>query len=980
MARTLRRIARRLLALAPAPSAPVERTPFGEFERDDGSTVELWRGYRDAVKGRWRSYWWFTQVLFELDRGGLLPADLTALAGEIRASATLPVPRAEIAAAVQPLAAAYPELVIATGVRDESVRADRLELVPEAPVVESICRSYASTAARFLAELAGHGFAASGARALEIGCGSGYMSFAVAGAGLGEVVASDIDIETYVGGTERDRVRASFGEAAARVSLAVADATALPFEDDSLDLVFSFSAMEHVRDPAAALREYARILRSGGFAYHAVDPWFSPQGGHSMCILDFPWGHVRLTAAEFERYVSELRPHEAEEAIAAYHRDFQAPRLTISSVEAYAVDAGFELLAVTESREAYRNHVELLDGPMLADCARARVPARGPARPVDGGVHPDPAEALDRDRRIASAAVSAILGLNAYHGDAAAALVVDGELVAAAEEERFNRVKHSAGFPALAAAWCLADAGLSAADLDHVAVSRDPKANFTQKLVQTVRRGPSLGYLRSRLENASKVRDVRSPLAAALGVEAGALRARFHNVEHHQAHIASAFFVSPFEDAAALSLDGFGDFASTMLAEGRGNRFTVLDRVLFPHSLGIFYTAVTQWLGFPHYGDEGKVMGLAPYGTPRYLDELRRLVKLDGELFQLELGYFTHHDEGVDMTWDQGSPTIGSIFSQELVELLGPAREPGSDLTSHHEDVAASMQAVLEEAYLHVVNTLWEKTRLPNLCLAGGVALNAVVNGRILPETPFEELYIQPAAGDSGTAVGAAYYVWNQELGGPRGFVMEHAYAGPDYSADDYDAALAEAGLASKRLADDQLFPAVAERIAAGEVVGWFQGRMEFGPRALGNRSIVTDPRRDDMKDTLNERIKQREPFRPFAPSVLAEKVGEWYEQDYPSPFMVLVYTTRADKRERIPAVNHVDDTGRVQAVERDVNPRYYRLIEEFEKLTGVPIVLNTSFNENEPIVMTPAQAIETFQKTKMDVLVLENHVVRRQA
>ena len=577
--------------------------------------------------------------------------------------------------------------------------------------------------------------------------------------------------------------------------------------------------------------------------------------------------------------------------------------------------------------------------------------------------------------------MTAILGLNAYHGDAAAALLIDGELVAAAEEERFNRVKHCAGFPELAAAWCLADAGLTAGDLDHVAVSRDPKANLGRKLLRTIRHGASARYLKARLENAAKVRDVKSALAAALHVDPGEIRAELHNVEHHQAHVASAFFVSPFEDAAILSVDGFGDFASTMLAEGHGSRFTVLDRVLFPHSLGIFYTAVTQWLGFPAYGDEGKVMGLAPYGNAeRHVARMRELVHLDGSLFELGLDYFTHDKEGVDMTWDEQSPTIGRIYSDRMIEAFGPARETRAEMTQTHEDVAAALQAMLEEAYLHLLRVLWERTRIPNLCLAGGVALNAVVNGRIRPETPFEEVYVQPAAGDSGTAVGSAYWVWNQQLGRARSFVMEHAYTGPGYSDEECAAAIAAAGLSAERLDDDALFAAVAERIAEGDVVGWFQGRMEFGPRALGNRSIVVDPRRADMKDILNARIKHREAFRPFAPSILAEATGDWFEQDYTSPFMVLVYKTRPDKRDKIPAVNHVDDTGRLQTVERQVNPRYYRLIEAFGERTGVPVVLNTSFNENEPIVMTPEQAVETFAKTKMDVLVLGNRVVRREA
>ncbi|CAN5825883.1 carbamoyltransferase [soil metagenome] len=577
--------------------------------------------------------------------------------------------------------------------------------------------------------------------------------------------------------------------------------------------------------------------------------------------------------------------------------------------------------------------------------------------------------------------MTAILGLNAYHGDAAAALVLDGQLVAAAEEERFNRVKHCAGFPTLAAAWCLEDAGLAPEDLDHVAIGRDPKANFGAKLRRTLRHAPKLGYLRARLENAARGRDVRGALAEALTVETDSFRARFHHVEHHQAHAASAFFVSPFEDAAILTLDGFGDFASTLLAEGHGNSFRVLDRVLFPHSLGILYAAVTQWLGFPKYGDEGKIMGLAPYGDPaKHLGAMSDLVRLDGPLFELGLDYFTHHEQGVDMTWDEGSPAIGRIFSERMEATFGPTRDPGAELAELHENVAAALQAVLEDAYLHLIRTLWERTQIPNLCLAGGVALNAVANGRIRPETPFEEVYVQPAAGDSGTAVGAAYYVWNQELGRERSFVMDHAYAGPGYSDQEYAEAVANAGFTGERLDDDELFPHVAERIAAGDVVGWYQGRMEFCPRALGNRSIVVDPRRHDMKDILNARIKHREPFRPFAPSILAEATGEWFEQDYTSPFMIMVYKTRFDKREVVPAVNHVDDTGRLQTVEKRVAPRYWRLIKEFDRLTGVPLVVNTSFNENEPIVMTPADAVETFAKTRMDLLVLGNHVVRRDA
>jgi carbamoyltransferase len=472
---------------------------------------------------------------------------------------------------------------------------------------------------------------------------------------------------------------------------------------------------------------------------------------------------------------------------------------------------------------------------------------------------------------------------------------------------------------------------------------------------------------------------VRAPVAEALDIAENELRAQFHSVEHHRAHAASAFLVSPFEEAAILSIDGFGDFASTLTAHGRGNRIEVERRVLFPHSLGIFYTAVTQWLGFPHYGDEGKVMGLAPYGDPeRYLPVMRRIAVEDGAAFRVALEYFTHHSRGVEMTWESGSPSIGPIFSKRLEEELGPARRPGEELASHHTDVAAALQVRLEELVLHLTRSLAASTGSRNLCFAGGVALNAVANGRIRQETAFDGLYVQPAAGDSGTAVGAAFHVWNETLGQPRGFVMRHAYAGPGYVDDELTRALAAAGVDAERVDDETLFPLVAERIAAGDVVGWFQGRMELGPRALGNRSILADPRREDMKDILNARVKNREPFRPFAPSVLAPATGQWFDQSYPSPFMVLVYSVLPEKRALVPAITHVDGTGRLQTVEEADNPRYHRLITEFERLTGVPIVLNTSFNESEPIVMSPAHALETFAKTRIDLLVLGNYVVRR--
>jgi len=572
-----------------------------------------------------------------------------------------------------------------------------------------------------------------------------------------------------------------------------------------------------------------------------------------------------------------------------------------------------------------------------------------------------------------------ILGINAYHGGASACLIRDGQLVAAAEEERFRRIKYWAGFPSEAIRYCLAEAGITAYELDHVGISRDPSAKLLNKALFALARRPSLSLVRDRLTNAAKVRDPRAALVAALELEPTALRAQFHNVEHHRAHMASAFFVSPFQQAAILSVDGMGDFSSTMWGVGRDNKIEVQGSVTFPHSLGIFYTAVSQWLGFPNYGDEGKVMGLAPYGQPRFLDQMRKLVRIqrDGS-FELDLDYFVHHTEGAAMTWDDGAPTLGTLFSARLVELLGPPRQPRAELTQRHQDVAASLQTMLEAAELALVQMLQRKSGLPALCMAGGVALNSAFNGKILPQTAFSDIYIQAAAGDAGTALGVAFYIEHQILGRPRRTVLQHAATGPQYDEATIASALAAQGLRATQLDEAALCLRAAELVAAGNVVGWFQGRMEWGPRALGNRSIIADPRRSDMKDILNARIKHREPFRPFAPSVLLEATGDYFDQSYPDPFMLKVYGVRPEMQATIPAVTHVDGTGRLQTVERATSPRYWQLIKAFEGLTGVPVILNTSFNENEPIVCHPREAIDCFLRTRMDALAIGDFLVEK--
>lgn len=572
-----------------------------------------------------------------------------------------------------------------------------------------------------------------------------------------------------------------------------------------------------------------------------------------------------------------------------------------------------------------------------------------------------------------------ILGINAYHGGASACLIRDGQLIAAVEDERFNRVKYSAGFPVDAIRFCLSEAGITARDLAHVGISRDPKANLHRKALHALRRRPNFDFIKDRLSNMAQVRDLRGVFCSALEVERDSITAKFHNVEHHRAHMASAFFVSPFEEAAVVSVDGMGDFVSTMWGVGRGNNIDVLGTIHFPHSLGYFYTAVAQWLGFTKYGDEGKVMGLAGFGSPVYLDRMRDVVRIQKDgTFELNLDYFVHHTEGVEMTWNGGTPFIGTMYSKKFVAEFGPAREPGEPLEQHHHDVAASLQEMLEEAEFALLRKVRADVDSTNLCLAGGVALNSVFNGKVLPQTDYKEIFIQPAAGDAGTALGVAYYIHHQTLGQPRSFVMTNSYTGPSYTTAEIAAAIERYGLDGREYDDEEVCRVAARLIADGNVVGWFQGAMEWGPRALGNRSILADPRRGDMKAILNARIKHREPFRPFAPSVLLEAAGEYFDQSYPDPFMLKVYNVRPEKRSVIPAVTHVDGTGRLQTVEKQTTPKYWRVIKEFETITGVPIVLNTSFNENEPIVCRPDEAIECFSRTKMDALVLGNFVLQK--
>ena len=570
-----------------------------------------------------------------------------------------------------------------------------------------------------------------------------------------------------------------------------------------------------------------------------------------------------------------------------------------------------------------------------------------------------------------------ILGLNMFHADASAAIVQDGEVVFAIAEERLNRVKHYAGFPALAVQACLDAVGARIADVDYVAVGQDRDANLAKK-VQYALANPAkiLNFIRMR-QRKEAMRDVRSLLAKALDVDSKELHFQEHHLEHHIAHIASAYYCSPWERAAGFSYDGSGDFVSTMMARCEGNDINVLERVFLPHSLGSFYTMICEFIGYKKYGDEGKVMGLAPYGKDTYCGQIREIVEVCDPAFRLDLNYFMPlgSNQGMQIQPD-GTVRLARHFSDRMVQLFGKPREPHAEITQRDMDLAYAMQHRFEEVFFHLLEQLHQRVPLEDLVMAGGCALNSVANGKLFQQTPFRRTWIQPAAGDEGLAMGAALHTYHSTLQQPRRYQMKHSYLGPEFSDSRIEAELKRANLSYRKLEREPLLDAVAEQIAAGNVVGWFQGRMEWGPRALGNRSIVAHPGLPDMKDVLNARIKHREWFRPFAPSILVERQHEYFEYDHPSPFMLHVYKIRPEKRAQLCAVNHVDDTGRLQTVSREENPLYYDLIRAFERRTGIPVILNTSFNENEPIVCTPEEAIDCFKRTRMDVLAIGSCLV----
>jgi carbamoyltransferase len=566
-----------------------------------------------------------------------------------------------------------------------------------------------------------------------------------------------------------------------------------------------------------------------------------------------------------------------------------------------------------------------------------------------------------------------ILGFDCYGHDAAAAIVRDGAMLGLVEEERFLRRKHVADFPGNAIRWCCDVAGIAPRDLDHVVYYWDPRLHRGHRVAHLLRYFPrSLGLIRSRSDKEAAMLCIRSTLRRELGLTG---RTRVHFAEHHLCHAASAFLTSPFDEAAILSIDAAGEWDCTWMGVGRGLDLRPVKTLRFPQSLGILYGAVTEFLGFKFASGEGKVMGLAPYGDPgRYIDVLREIVRtIDDGGYAIDLSYFAYHYLGRPH-W----------FSPKFLRAFGPPRAPEGELTQHYKDVAAALRLRTEEVGLHLARWLRRVTGLDKVCLAGGVCLNSVMNGRILLEGVFDEVIVQPAANDAGTALGACYWLWNTVMRRPRTYVFEHAYFGPWFEDDALRRAI-EATIGPddpvgwRRVVDAP--ERAARMLAEGKIVGWYQGRMEMGPRALGNRSILADPRSDESKDLLNARVKFRESFRPFAPSVLEEKTGAWFNSGYPSPYMILVYDVLPEKRALIPAVTHVDGTGRVQSVSKVHNPKYYRLIEEFERLTGVPIVLNTSFNiRGEPIVHLPEQAVECFLRTGMDALFLGDNMLTKAA
>jgi carbamoyltransferase len=577
-----------------------------------------------------------------------------------------------------------------------------------------------------------------------------------------------------------------------------------------------------------------------------------------------------------------------------------------------------------------------------------------------------------------------IIGINAFHPDSSACIIEDGTLLHAVEEERFTRIKHWSGFPINSIKFCLSEANIKLSDIKYIAINRDSKANFHKKILHFLRYRPEIKLLLQRFTFRKKIINIANILRDEFGNDN--FNGKIVNVEHHLAHLSSAFNPSPFQTACVLSVDGFGDFASTAWGFAEKDKISVDKKIFFPHSLGIFYESLTQFLGFNNYGDEYKVMGLAPYGKPIYLEKLKQILilKKDGT-FELNLDYFTFHKKKQDYNWENNEVKNAYLLSDKINNLLGMPRKKSEAINDFHKDLASSVQTLYEKALFNLLNKIFKKYKNKNLCIAGGCGMNSVANGKITENTPFENIHIHPAAGDAGGAIGAAYYVWNNKLGKKRKFILKHSSWGSSFNNEFIKKEIEN----HKELffnnncdiifsKDSDLTKIIAKKISEGKVIGWFQGKMEWGSRALGNRSIIADPRNPNMKELLNIKIKKRESFRPFAPSILREHVKNWFEKNDDVQFMMKVFKIKEEKKKLIPAVTHVDGTGRLQTVDSEQNSKYYKLILEFYNLTNIPIILNTSFNENEPIIRTPKEAIDCFLRTKMDILAIENYIIER--
>ena len=575
------------------------------------------------------------------------------------------------------------------------------------------------------------------------------------------------------------------------------------------------------------------------------------------------------------------------------------------------------------------------------------------------------------------------LGLNAYHGDASACILKDTIILAAAEEERFTRIKHAAGFPINSIKFCLNKAQISIDQIDHITINRNPKQKILKKVLYASTKLFNFDFIKNRFNNLKRINSIKDEFEYHFKTK---INSKIHNIDHHTSHISSSVFFSGMKNSNFVSVDGFGDFVSTVTGYFDGKKIVKFNEVLFPHSLGIFYTAMTQYLGFMNYGDEYKVMGLAPYGKPKYIDKLREIVSFDKKkMFKLNLKYFLHHIGNVEMTWLNGEPKIGKVFSNNLEKFLGPQRNKNDNLLQFHKDIAASTQKIFEEILINIVNDLYEKNKNENLCISGGSGMNSVANGVLFEKTKYKKIYIPPAPGDAGGSLGSAVYQINKINNTSTQF-NDNPYLGPSYSdhtikkdIDDNMNLIKENFINVNKFDKfENLSLNVSKELSDGKIVGFFNDRMEWGPRALGNRSILADPRNVNIREILNVKIKRREKFRPFAPSILEEETKNWFETDDKVPFMSKVFQVKNEKKIIIPSVTHVDGTGRLQTVSKDYNPQFYRLISDFFKITNVPILLNTSFNENEPIVCNPKEALDCFLRTKMDILVLGNYVLYR--